>query len=92
MMPNKRKVFNREKVLSLSGGDLIMGMPYAKKCIHCGDYFESIDEYNNHLKTTHPRECQLYIGDAFKCTSCNTPTYFDTCSDLQTHIDRGNHN
>jgi hypothetical protein len=92
MTLNKRKVFNRDKVLSVTGGDLIMGMPYAKKCIHCNDYFESIHEYNTHLKNDHPRECQLYIGDAFKCTSCSTDTYFDTCSDLQDHTTEGNHN
>ena len=71
-----------------------MGMPHAKKCTLCSPavYFGKIFDYNNHLKTQHDRECQLYIGDTFKCTSCRSDTYFDTCVELQEHIAAGIHN
>lgn len=60
-------------------------MPVAKKCVHCNPatYYESIAEYNNHLKVAHQAESE-YIGDAYKCDECGAG-YFDTCAALESH-------
>jgi hypothetical protein len=64
-----------------------MGHPNVYKCRICNNYFDTPNAIDQHFQQQHPTVPKR--ANAWKCTVCAAGKYFDTCQDLQKHIDDG---